>query len=342
MRNRFAAWALILAWQFVAAVAADEPSRRGDFAGAVATTYPDWFKQSFLDLQEDIDDAAAESRQLLILFHQDNCPYCNMLVERNLSQRDIERRLRRHFDVVALNMWGDREVMTIDGQSMTEKALAAALKVQFTPTMLFFDGNGTTALRLNGYIPPSQFMQALDYLVDGDAGGASFHDYLAARASPPAGDDLRRDPLLVRAPGDLSRLEPPIAVVFEQIDCPNCARLHDGPLADAETRQLLGAFAAVQLDMWSDTQLVTPAGEETTARVWARQLDIVYAPTIVLFDDARREVIRSEALFKVFHTQSMFDYVLSGAYRDQPSFQRYLSQRADHIRDQGRDVDISR
>jgi predicted phage tail protein len=31
---------------------------------------------------------------------------------------------------------------------------------------------------------------------------------------------------------------------------------------------------------------------------------------------------------------------LEGAYKKQPSFQRYLSERAEHIREQGQDVDI--
>ena len=55
-----------------------------------------------------------------------------------------------------------------------------------------------------------------------------------------------------------------------------------------------------------------------------------------------REVIRWESSFRVFHTQGMFDYVSSGAYRSEPSFQRFLSARAEHIRETGRDVNIWR
>ena len=94
--------------------------------------------------------------------------------------------------------------------------------------------------------------------------------------------------------------------------------------------------------MWSKTPLVTPEGKKTTAREWAKMLDIKYAPSIVLFDDQGKEVIRSEAFFKVFHTQGIFAYVLEGAYKSQPSFQRYLSDRADRVREKGQDVDIWR
>jgi hypothetical protein len=60
----------------------------------------------------------------------------------------------------------------------------------------------------------------------------------------------------------------------------------------------------------------------------------------VLFNEKGEEVIRSEAFFKVFHTQGIFAYVLDGSYKEQPSFQRYLSDRAEHFREQGQDVDI--
>ena len=34
-------------------------------------------------------------------------------------------------------MWGDREVLSLDGRTFTEKTFSAALKVQFTPTLVF-------------------------------------------------------------------------------------------------------------------------------------------------------------------------------------------------------------
>ncbi len=52
------------------------------------------------------------------------------------------------------------------------------------------------------------------------------------------------------------------------------------------------------------------------------------------------EVVRLEAVFQTFHTQGIFRYVLERAYEQQPSFQRYLSLHADHLREQGYDVDI--
>jgi thioredoxin-related protein len=319
--------------------------KEGAFYGAVQTEYPNWFKSSFLNLRDDIAEAKSNNRRVMILFTQESCPYCHALVERNLAQKDIETYLRKNFDVIAINMWGDREVVALDHRSMTEKQFAASLKVQFTPSILFLDEAGQTVLRLNGYIPPNRFMTALEYAAPGQNSGISYLDYVAAHQLPATGGDLINESFFRKPPFNLTRKggkARPLAVFFEQRDCPSCAELHDKILSDKQTRAIIGGFDAIQLNMWSNTPVITPQGKATTAREWARALDIKYAPSIVLFNAKGKEVIRSEAFFKLFHTQGIFTYVLSGAYEKEPSFQRYLSAKADRLREQGKDVDIWR
>ncbi|MEO1767649.1 thioredoxin family protein [Thiobacter aerophilum] len=316
--------------------------QRGRYFGAKATEYPAWFKESFLNLREDIAEAAAANKRVLIVFHQDNCPYCNLLVERNLSQKDIVDLMQARFDTVAINMWGDREVTDYSGSRMTEKQFAAALKVQFTPTLLFFDEQGQVVLRLNGYLPPQRFKLALEYVANRKEKELPFREFMARHEPPPASGTLHGEDFFAAPPHDLRRVRQPIAVFFEQKDCPACDMLHDKVLTDAETRQVVKKLYNLQLDMWSDTPVILPDGRKTTAREWARQLDVKYAPTIVIMDARGKEIIRSEAFFKVFHTQGMFAYAVTGAYRKEPSFQRYLSARAEALREQGRDVDIWR
>ena len=50
--------------------------------------------------------------------------------------------------------------------------------------------------------------------------------------------------------------------------------------------------------------------------------------------------MRIDAQMRTFHVQSVFDYVLSGSYKTELNFQRYISARADKIREKGIDVDI--
>lgn len=313
----------------------------GRFFGARETVYPDWFKASFLDIREDVAEAAATERRVLLFFHQNGCPYCNLMVERNLSQQDIEAQMRRQLDVISVNMWGDRPVTGMDGRELTEKTFSAALRVQFTPTLLFLNEAGQVVLRLNGYIPPATFKLALDYVGERQEQQLSYRDYLAAHQVAASTDgQLQSQPFFIAGPHDLSLIREPMAIFFEQRDCPACGRMHQELLADPEIRDLVSRTHAIQLDMWAATPVITPDGQRTTAREWAKALAINYAPSVVLFDPQAGEVIRSEAFFKRFHTASIFDYLLSGAYKTEPSFQRYISARAEHIREQGRDVDI--
>jgi thioredoxin-related protein len=72
----------------------------------------------------------------------------------------------------------------------------------------------------------------------------------------------------------------------------------------------------------------------------ARQLDVKYAPSMVFFDKAGKEVFRTEAYLKAFHVQSVLDYVASAAYHTQPNFQRFIAARAEKLEAQGIHVDL--
>ena len=320
---------------------ADEP--KGKFFGAKETVYPAWFKESFLDLQEDIEEAASENKRVVLLFHQDGCPYCNALVERNLSQKDVEQKIRKNLDVIAINMWGDREVTYVDGNAYTEKTLAEVLRVQFTPTMLFFNEQGQIILRLNGYRTPQRFNVDVDFVISKMEGKVSYREYILQHLPvKKTGKQLQNEDFFQPAPFNLSQPSGLKAVFFEQKDCPNCDLLHSNVLTEPELRESIKQFHTIQLDMWADTEVITPDKQKTTAREWAKSLDVKYAPSIIIFNEAGDEVIRTEAFFKVFHNIGVFQYALSGAYKEQPSFQRYLTDYADHRREQGLDVDIWR
>jgi thioredoxin-related protein len=332
------------------ALHAAEPAaaaRTGTYYGSKATEYPAWFKASFLDLREDIDEARKSGKRVILMFTQDGCPYCSALVERNLSQREIEATMKEKFDVVAVNIWGDREVVGLDGKPYTEKSYSAALKIQFTPSLLFFDEAGKTVLRLNGYVPPARMQAALDWVGGRHEKTVAFRDFVAAREAPKkqaTGEMIGEDFFLKNATDLRRRGKPsrPLAVFFEQKDCPDCEVLHRRVLADPETRELITRFDNVQLDMWSRDLITTPEGQRMAVRDWVRQLGVNYAPGIVLFDHAGKEVIRWESSFRVFHTLGMFDYVASGEHLREANFQRFLSAKTEHIRESGRDVNIWR
>lgn len=305
---------------------------------------PAWFKQSFLDFQEDIEEAASQDKRVILYFYQDGCPYCVKLLRDNFGQRRITQKTQHHFDVIAINMWGDRDVSWVDGTGAREKLFAARMKVMFTPTMLFLDEKGNTALRLNGYYSPEKFDAVLDYVSGHHEEKIAFRDFYQQRKAVKASGKLHPQPFFKKPPYNLIDLadqnDKPLLVMFEQKQCRECDELHTDIYKRKETLEQLARFNVVRFDMWSDTKLVTFDGSKTTAREWASQLRIQYAPTLVFFDRQGKEIIRTEAYLKAFHVQSVMDYAASGAYVSQPSFQRFISDRADRLEKQGVHIDL--
>jgi len=123
--------------------------------------YPDWFKLSFLNLREDLQEAVqGGKRGLIVYFGQKHCPYCKMLMQVNFAKSDIVAYTRTHFDFVATDIWGDRSLTDLSGTVLTEKTFAEQQQATFTPTLLFYDADGNEALRLRGYYPPYRFRAA--------------------------------------------------------------------------------------------------------------------------------------------------------------------------------------
>jgi len=315
-------------------------------AGMVNPGYeekPDWFKNSFLDIREDVEEAATAGKRVMLYFYQDGCPYCAKLLQDNFSQRSIVEKSRKYLDVIAVNMWGDREVTSVDGRKMTEKEFAADLRVMFTPTILMLNEQGKVILRINGYYHPGKFEAALDYIGQHKETALSFAEYYHQLEPASPSGKLHDEAFFSKPPYDLRKLAAdtrPLMLLFEQKQCKPCDEYHADIYQRPETQAQLSRFNIVRLDMWADTPVVTIDGRKTTARSLAKELEVKYAPSMVFFDQAGKEVFRAEAYLKAFHVQSILDYVASGAYHTQPNFQRFIAVRADKLEAQGIHVDL--
>ena len=143
-----------------------------------AIEIPDWFAVTFLELPDDVRDAARENKRVMVYFGQDGCSWCRKLMEGNFRQADIVAKTRRYFVPIALNILGDREVQWVDGRRMTEKDLTQAVGLRYTPTLFFFDEKGAIVARVNGYLPPKRFLAALDYAAGLAGRGQSFDEFM--------------------------------------------------------------------------------------------------------------------------------------------------------------------
>ena len=96
-----------------------------------------WMRTTFKDLQEDLEEANAEDKRLVLFFEQRGCIYCRQMHEEVFSDPEISDYIAENYFVVQLNLHGDTEVTDFDGESRSEKAMARKWRILFTPTLMF-------------------------------------------------------------------------------------------------------------------------------------------------------------------------------------------------------------
>ncbi len=118
--------ALMLAWPAMSAEVGDDGLHKAD-----------WMRDTFKDLSEDLAEANAEGKRLVIMVEQRGCIYCTKMHKEVFSRDDVADYIRENYFVVQMNLHGDTEVTDFDGEVLSEKASAQKWGVLFTPTILF-------------------------------------------------------------------------------------------------------------------------------------------------------------------------------------------------------------
>ncbi|KPP83713.1 MAG: thioredoxin SoxW [Rhodobacteraceae bacterium HLUCCA08] len=148
----------------------------------------DWIRNTFLDLSEDLAEANAEGKRLMLIVEQSGCIYCAQMHEEVFPVPEIEALLTDRFFVVRLNMYGDLEVVDFDGTVLPEKDMVRSWSVNFTPTILFFPEtveDGQRAPQAAAAVMPGAFGRWTTFnmlnwvLEEGYAGDEGFQRYHA-------------------------------------------------------------------------------------------------------------------------------------------------------------------
>ena len=147
-----------------------------------------WMHDTFKDLREDLAEANAEGKRLLVIIEQRGCIYCTKMHEEVFPLPEVESLLTDRYFVVQMNMFGDVEVTDFDGEVLSEKDAVAKWGVLFTPTMMFFPEEvpeGTPANRAAVATMPGAFgkhttINLLNWVLDhGYQGDEPFQKYHA-------------------------------------------------------------------------------------------------------------------------------------------------------------------
>ena len=119
-----------------------------------------WIRDTFKDLQADLDEANAEGKRLAIFFEQRGCIYCTKMHESVYPDPELSNYIEENFFVIQLNLHGDLEVVDFDGATLTEKQIARKWGILFTPSVIFLPEEveeGKTAIQSAVAMMPGAF-----------------------------------------------------------------------------------------------------------------------------------------------------------------------------------------
>lgn len=121
---------------------------------------PDWFQDTFKDLQEDAAEASAEGKRLLIIVEQRGCLYCRDMHENTFTDPRVLTMLEENYYPVQINLHGDTEIVDLDGEALSEKEATRKWGVLFTPTMIVMPASvddSASALQQAAAVMPGAF-----------------------------------------------------------------------------------------------------------------------------------------------------------------------------------------
>jgi thioredoxin-related protein len=166
---------------------------RGPHLGDDGLYRQPWFIETFLNLPEDLQEAASQRKRLAIIWEQRACPYCKELHLVNFARPEISEYIKKHFAVLQLNLWGAREVTDFGGETLTERQLSFKWRINFTPTIQFFPpavpadvrqpGVGLEVARMPGYFKPFHFISMFEFVHERAYERVRFQRYLQEKVA---------------------------------------------------------------------------------------------------------------------------------------------------------------
>jgi thioredoxin-related protein len=305
--------------------------------GMANIKHPSWFKESFLDLREDLNDAQkAGKRGVIVFFSQKSCSHCQAFIDTTLNDPATKLRVQKQYDVVGLDIFNDLELTDIDGTVTTVKDFAEKQRARLTPTLLFYGVENIRLLKIIGFYPPEKFNLVLDYIDGSHYKRVNLRQFIQTKQTKSAGNfqELEFDYKLFAKPPHLldrtkSKGERPILVVFDKPNCNPCDRFRSRVLSHNEVRHLMPNFKAIHLDASDNvSKIIVTNGRQLTPRQWADDLQLTYDISVVFFDEHGKEVHRLDAETGKDRMAGSMQYVLEKAYKRHEQFLRWRKENA--------------
>lgn len=317
----------------VSHVVAIEP---GKVSGGAQYEIPSWFSDSFLDIGDDVEEAADEDKKVLLFFHLDGCPYCDAMLDQNFKTGENQAFIQDNFSVIAVNIKGNREITMPDGESMEEKDLAKSLGVKYTPAIVFLNKDGKQIFRTNGYRNPKLFGHTVEYVAKNHIGKQTLNQFIAQKAQP-SYQFAEHD--MLSSMTDLSGLSDPVLMLFEDQRCTGCQDLHTNLLNRDDVRDELDKFVFLRFDTDSDKKIIWFDGTQLTPKQVAQKYNLSYRPGFLLFDEGKKIIEIDNRLYS-FHFNTVLSFVSGRNYKTYEDFNAYRNALQGKLLEQGININL--
>jgi len=279
---------------------------RGKLTGGISYSVPEWFKTSFLHFADDVAEAKAAGKHVMVFFRLTECPYCARMLQESFRKGPEKEYIQKHFDVVSVDVRGGGETVWIDGNKKV--------------------------LQLTGYRDPRALRQALEYVRTKSYNTQTFAQFLAQQTKP-AIYKFRNHPLFTEQTS-FKNYQKPLAILFEDEQCGECDRFHDKTLNHPEVMAEMKPFLFVRLDANSNQPITDIDGNTVTAAQWMKKLGLTYRPSLALFNEGRVINIIDGRLYH-FHFKERLRYVSGGYYELYLTAGGYNAMRRDELLKKG-------
>jgi thioredoxin-related protein len=311
---------------------------RGEIVGGSAHVAPSWFKDSFLDIADDVNEAAESGRHVLLFFQLNGCPYCDRMLVESFEAEPLTSFIQQHFDTISINVRGDREIAFNDNLVVTEKQLSNILKVRATPAIVILDENNKQVVRVNGYRAPERFKHILEYVQTKSYKTTKLAEYIQTYIKKDIYQP-QSNPLFANIT-DLSIVKGPLMVIFEDSSCYDCQEFYGGLLANALVQQEMAAYTIVRIDVSSNQALTDIDGEQTTSIKLVNKYQMIYRPGVLIFNEGKL-LRRHDSLTFPYHFKESLRYVAGEFYKTQ-TYSDYSQKRTEELLSQGITIDLGR
>ena len=145
-----------------------------------------FFMPKMGDFKEELATARREGKTgVLIMFEQEDCPWCARMKGTVLNRSEVQDWYRKHFLIYDMDVKGGTDMTDFQGNATSEKAFALSQRARATPTFLFFDLDGNPITRFTGTTQtPEEFMLLGRYVVEGVYKTQPFNVYKKQASQP--------------------------------------------------------------------------------------------------------------------------------------------------------------